>query len=438
MSTFLSWLEAHAKQRIQNKRLRSFLGKIRGQLRKLPAPKRDIFRHYGDTLGLGRASNALARGTGVDTPPYDVVWLIPDFAANSGGHINILRMAQLLQSRGFPRQCIAIMEPHRWTKIEDARVALRSDFGIHNIDVHLSAEDIPPARFLFASTWQSAYWVRDAQGIDHRCYFVQDYEPWFYAAGSESYLAEATYRFGLIGVTAGSWLARHLGAEFGMQAYGYSFSYDRQLYHNQGRVPGTTKRVFFYARPVTPRRCFDLGLLALDEVCRVVPNVEVIFAGWDVGDHYIPFPHLNAGQVPVTELAKLYSSCDVALVLSATNLSLLPMEIAACGCPVVINDGLHASWLFSEEEVLYTSMEPGAIAHAVASVLTEPDVADRLRNNGLAAAERSDWEREADGVAAFLSELRPKSARSADDSPQSTFSKAVIEEPIVGKPQTNP
>ena len=36
-----------------------------------------------------------------------------------------------------------------------------------------------------------------------RFYLVQDFEPSFYAAGSEALMAEATYRFGFHGVTAG-------------------------------------------------------------------------------------------------------------------------------------------------------------------------------------------------------------------------------------------
>ena len=64
-------------------------------------------------------------------------------------------------------------------------------------------------------------------------------------------------------------------------------------------------------------------------------DIAVIFAGGDVSKFKIDFHHLNAGALSINELPDLYSQCDLALVLSGTNLSLLPMEIAACQCPLV-------------------------------------------------------------------------------------------------------
>ena len=47
---------------------------------------------------------------------------------------------------------------------------------------------------------------RDASRA-RRLYFVQDYEPYFYATSSESMLAENTYRFGFTAITATDTLA---------------------------------------------------------------------------------------------------------------------------------------------------------------------------------------------------------------------------------------
>ncbi|WP_189654946.1 hypothetical protein [Paracoccus mutanolyticus] len=46
---------------------------------------------------------------------------------------------------------------------------------------------------------------------------------------------------------------------------------------------------------MTPRRLFELGLLALERVCKAEPSVAVIFVGGDVGQVEIPFHHLNSG-----------------------------------------------------------------------------------------------------------------------------------------------
>ena len=80
--------------------------------------------------------------------------------------------------------------------------------------------------------------------------------------------------------------------EYGMQADSFHFSYDDKVYQPKEK-PDNEKRVFFYARPVTPRRDFELGMLALNELCRRMPEIEVVFAGWDVSGYEIPFKHRN-------------------------------------------------------------------------------------------------------------------------------------------------
>ena len=50
---------------------------------------------------------------------------------------------------------------------------------------------------VIATSWQTVEMVKQAQGFKERFYFIQDYEPYFYARGSEAVLAEATYNRGL-------------------------------------------------------------------------------------------------------------------------------------------------------------------------------------------------------------------------------------------------
>ena len=70
---------------------------------------------------------------------------------------------------------------------------------------------------------------------------------------------------------------------------------------------GQRKESLFYARPVTPRRDFELGMLALNELCRRMPEIEVVFAGWDVSGYEIPFKHRNLGIVTPQVLADSYA-----------------------------------------------------------------------------------------------------------------------------------
>lgn len=367
-------------------------------------PKRDVFRHFDNILGHehGDASAAIS--------PRTMTWLVPDFSESSGGHINIFRMMSLLQSRGFPDQRIVILEPHQWTNADAAKAKVKQYFGLENVEIQLGVETMRPSEYVIATSWQTAFWVKKFRAAKHRCYFVQDFEPWFYSHGSEYALAEATYELGLVGITAGSWLKDKLAAEFGMRTYGYGFSYDRSLYRKVPTPPRQGRQIFFYARPVTPRRCFELGLLALRQVCELHPDVTVVFAGWDVSDHDIPFPYINAGQLRVDELPEVYSNCDAALVLSASNLSLLPLEIAACGLPLVINDGRYANWTMPMDCVVYSKLEPNAIAQGLLSILDDRAQSELMAERARLFAEQTNWNTEADGVAAFLKSLDDSNA----------------------------
>lgn len=362
--------------------------------------KRDIIGYYGFLLGAEQGA-----GSAVAIKPGSMCWVIPDFNASSGGHINIVRMMQLLAERGFPDQHLVIVEPHRWSSVADAKAALDSTFGASNITVSLGARSIRPSEFVVATGWQTAYWVAKYQAARQKIYFVQDFEPAFYPLGTEYALAEETYRQNLIGITAGSWLAKKLHDEYGMKTISYSFACDLDHYRPMPSPPRTDKRVMFYARPVTPRRCFELGVLALNRICQEHPDVTVVFVGWDVSDIKIPFRHVSLGSIDVADLPELYSSCDAALVLSSTNLSLLPLEVTSCGCPVVMNRGPHADWLLTEGEAYYCDLTVEGISKAVGEVLADPVEAKRRVQAAAARTRSLSWETEADKIASFLRTL---------------------------------
>ncbi len=109
--------------------------------------------------------------------------------------------------------------------------------------------------------------------------------------GAITFFAEETYRFGFYGITAGEWLKEKLTSEYGMQCESFGFSYDKDLYTFRKREADGVKRVFFYARPPTERRGFELGMMALNKLCEKYPETEIVFAGWDISNYEIPFKH---------------------------------------------------------------------------------------------------------------------------------------------------
>jgi glycosyltransferase involved in cell wall biosynthesis len=228
---------------------------------------------------------------------------------------------------------------------------------------------------VFATGWETAYPSFLAQTYAKRFYFVQDYEPYFYPVGSDSLLAENTYKFGFHGITAGGWLAQSLNKKFGMKTDYFDFAVDKSLYYVTNFAP--RNEVFFYARPVTPRRAFEFGLLALSEFAKMRPDVKINLAGWDIATWNIPFKHTNLSSLPLRELNDVYNRCGVGLVLSLTNMSLLPLELISSGVTPVVNEGENNFFVTDNPFIEYVPASPKAIARKMVEILERSDAIKR-------------------------------------------------------------
>ncbi|MCO8312168.1 glycosyltransferase family 4 protein [Pseudomonas mandelii] len=321
-------------------------------------------------------------------------WFIPPYGRGSGGHLNIFRFVFLLERLGYECRIVIVGGQSKYDLVE-AKSQISEWFFPLAAPVYDGTEGVPAAFYSVATSWQTAYYVKNFQTTKHKCYFVQDFEPYFYAVGSESAMAEATYSFGFSAITAGSWLAEKLADEYQAHTFPISFSYDRDLYRLMHRREPEIKRIFFYARPPTQRRAFELGLLTLNEVVKRLPYVKVVFAGWDVSNYEIPFDHLNAGTLDVAKLPDLYNQCDAALVLSFTNLSLLPLELMACGVPVVSNRSPCTEWLLNDDNSILTKATVEDLTNGICELLTNSALHASIKAEGIRVANLSSWEEEA-------------------------------------------
>lgn len=324
----------------------------------------------------------------------DGLWFIPDFGAGSGGHLNIFRFMRGLEKLGM-RLGVVIVGEHRHANRVQAKARIVEYFGTIEAAVCFGDDVLPHARGVVATSWITAHVAKHYPVSDAaRFYFVQDYEPLFYPSGFESTAAAATYELGFQPICAGSWIADVLEERHGVRALGhFGFSYDHDTYWPKPKRDDI-KRVFFYARPPTARRGFELGLLALDLVGRMRPDVHFIFAGWDMSDYRFDHVHLNAGVLPTSSLPDLYSQCDVALILSFTNMSLLPYEVMACGCAVVTNDDACATWGLERDMAMFAKATPEALAEAIVALLDDPEKRGRLTDAASTFVSGTSWERE--------------------------------------------
>jgi len=334
--------------------------------------------------------------------PLDALWFIPDFGPGSGGHLNLFRFLRGLERMGLSSAVVSV-GPNAHASPGASKALIRTYYADIEGDVYFERDCLPPARRVIATSWLTAYYLRHyvRAGVE-KYYFVQDYEPMFYPVGFDSVAAGRTYEMGFKTICAGPWIAEILRERHGVEAVGtFGFSYDQELY-----VPcvrrDRTKRVFFYARPPTARRGFELGMLALDIVGRECAHVHFIFAGWDMAGYRFDHVHLNAGVLPSAQLPDLYSQCDVALVLSFSNMSLLPYEVMASGCAVVTNDDPCATWGLDPEAATFAEPTAEAIAAAIIDLLADDERRARQIDAAYALVRKTSWDEEIGRVHAVL------------------------------------
>ena len=318
-------------------------------------------------------------------------WIMNPPGESSGGHQTIFRFMRYLEQAGH-RATVYLYHPQdRALDAAYIEGLVKANPSYTTVDARFRTwpDVAPDTDVIIATGWETAYPAFLDPSPARRAYFVQDFEPSFYPVGSENVLAENTYRFGFHGLTAGRWLATRLQRDYGMATHHFDFAADTDVY----RLQTTARRedVFFYARPVTARRGFELGVMALERLHQLRPGIRIHLAGWDVSDYDLPFPHIDHGIVSIQQLNAIYNRCGAALVLSLTNMSLLPLELLASGVIPVVNDGENNRMVSDNPFVEYADAAPAALARRLDEVLSRPDLADHARAAS-ASIGRNGWD----------------------------------------------
>ena len=249
--------------------------------------------------------------------------------------------------------------------------------------------------------WTTAYPLLRSRGIGRKFYFVQDWEPLFYPGGTISTAVEATYRFGFHAVCNTPSLAESYQA-LGDGPIPFLPSVDPDVFHSRGRRSRDPNEPFLlvcYARPYTPRNCFEViarGLIELKQ--RYGARIQIVSAGcdWEASPYGLDGVVHNVGLLPYTETGALYRAADAGLVAMATrHPSYLPLELMACGAAVVTNRNPHTGWLLRDGETsLLCEMTQSDIAATVGTLIDNPALRDFIANRGASeiASKYSSWD----------------------------------------------
>ncbi len=328
--------------------------------------------------------------------------LVPEPHPGAGGDIGLFRIARYLAE--FGHECRVHVVPYVFMNdytTPQVRAYVQQHFGESGAVYFKWNGEVDDADCTLATFWPTVENALAIRNGGRRFYIVQDFEPAFYPDVPVNYSgAENTYRAGLHCITLGAWLARLLREKYFATADHFDFAVDPELY-SPTRIE-RRKRVCFYARPSTPRRAYQLGVDALQKVKSARPEIEIVFFGTPELPAP-PFSFTNAGKLRDVELAALFSSCEVGLVLSLTNPSFVPLEMLACRCAVVeIASERFEGILTHGEDAWLVEPTADAIAEGVIRLLDDDVLRARLVEAGYARARKMSWRNSARQIETVL------------------------------------
>ncbi|WCL55127.1 rhamnosyltransferase WsaF family glycosyltransferase [Gimibacter soli] len=337
----------------------------------------------------------LAEPEGAFNPmALDIHWVVPDFAIGGGGHMTIFRMTHLLELMGH-RVTIWVNNPSKHKTPAEAYETIVKHFQHFAGEVRFIDGSFAEARgdALIATDCWSVWPVMSATHFKQRFYFVQDFEPAFHPMGARYLAAEETYRQDLYCICASPWLAGLMGERYGRKASHFWLAADRSVYYppaarTQNKVP----RIAVYARHFTARRAVEFAMLALEELARRGIAFEVDFFGADLQLDAAPFVFRDHGVTTPEALADLFRTSDIGLVFSATNYSLVPQEMMACGLPLVELDVESTRAIFPVETVSFAAPHPASIADALERLIDDPAARTQQAAAAMRWVEHFSWE----------------------------------------------
>ncbi|MFJ4289062.1 glycosyltransferase [Cupriavidus sp. NPDC089707] len=328
--------------------------------------------------------------------PKKIMFILPGVGI-SGGVAVVLKHASMLMKAGHDVTIInvGLAGDATWypgniapiVNVNDPR-----DYIFRSIDI------------LIATGWQTVEWLDHFEAI-RKLYFVQSDERRFHDDPSLKMKIGNTYGLKCEYFTEARWIQRMLRDEFGNES---------------AYVPNGLDSLSFYPdAPLEPKssrrpRVLIEGPIAIpfkgmaDAYAAVAPlDCEL----WIVSSAGKPEPHWRYDRffeaVQMSDMRKIYSSCDIFLKMSRVEGFFgPPMEAMACGCAVVV--GEVTGWdeyIVSEENALVVPQGDVAGARAaIQRLIEDPALRGRLISAGTATAKEWTWERSGHAMLSVVNE----------------------------------
>jgi O-antigen biosynthesis protein len=378
----MSEWEQALRELIANPELRHNLGK---------AAFEDVGHHYltrSAATETGNMWQQLIGGGLLTERPLSIAFVLrAPIAQTGGGYKKIFQLAHYLANQGHDVHLYVEPIAHlAGLSLDKIRLFCEENFGKSAATIHRGHGNILDSDVAIATNWPTAYVVEKLTNTRFKSYFIQDYEPHFYQSGDSCFSeAEATYDLPLEMISIGKHLSEVLSQRNGIRYPYVDFSLDTVFlsgFANLERHHSTDQcSILFFARPSIPRRNFQLGVKALEQLHQKIPNIIIKFYGTDE-EMDLPFPYENLGILNQAETAETMRHSEIHLSFSMTNISTVIFEAMACGCATVEADVPSVRAMIVEESCLLVKPTAQDVCDGLMHLVTDVEKRQMIAKTG--------------------------------------------------------
>jgi GT2 family glycosyltransferase len=344
-------------------------------------------------------------------------WLLPNYShVLFGGIYTILRFAGYFQTKKEIQNRIVIFDNPSEENVKKKREEAAGEFPDLREAEFLAisgAKDLPESDAVVSTFWLSCYISARFNKTKKKFYFIQDYEPLFYSAGSMYAMAEATYRMGFKGIVNTPGLAEYVRQQHDMDCREFFPCVNEKIYNIneedlQKKLGKKTLDIFIYGRPNHDRNAFELALLTLTKLKeKYKDKINIISAGedWREEDFGVKGVIRNLGRLEsLNAVADLYRKCDIGLVFMFTkHPSYQPFEFMACGCATVTNfNGANTWFLKDGENAMVSEPEPSCLVDKISKLIEDKGLRGKIVKNGLKEIKKHNWDEECEKIFEYI------------------------------------
>jgi glycosyltransferase involved in cell wall biosynthesis len=300
-----------------------------------------------------------------------------------GHDVEILSQSNIIDTSWFPNQLVKV-RPYRETK----KILKNSSLDI-----------------LIASGWSTAYSV-DMANAQRKLYFVQSDESRFFPEDPKlCELIRKTYSLPFTYFTEAHWIQKWLKSEFGHDSYYVPNGLDTNIFHpTEPIAPKGKKLRVLLEGPI------DIPFKGMADAFNAVKDLDCEV--WAISSAGKPKPEWRCDRffekVPMMDMAKIYSSCDIFLKMSRIEGFFgPPMEALVCGCvPVVGKVTGYDEYIINEKNALVVELgDVDGAKNAIERLIKDVDLRKKILSNAHDLKESWTWNRSEKMFTEMLSKI---------------------------------